>query len=711
MSNFKIKIIFWFINILLLIFWFFALKYGFFYKSDDFAYNKLLSLYNLTYRNSIGWDKNIVLVKIDKKFFDKMWITPSTFHRWYYAQLLKKLQSYGVKNVVFDVFFQNLKYWTWNSKLQKIYNKSLEIFDNRFKKQLSWNIVLWVLPWYNNNKIIVPEKKFLKQWVFLWYTESHIDKWSINDWVYTYIKYKSWYIFSLWYEAYLNLLYVNWDITGNIIVKNELSNNIFSPNYLLVKTSNPKYDIKLPVTRDYNWWYFSFTPLFRLKSTVLSYSLYDVLTDKDNIYSDIFKNKTVFIWATDETLNDIKTSYLWIIPWVMFHINNFLSIKNWKYIYVLPYNWSFVILVIIFIIWFLFIFFFQSETLSIILFFILLVLLYLSSSYILLNENVILPIWTFVIILTIKLFIDILNILLISEKRKQFLNKLFNKYIWEKVLNKTDKNKWLRIAEDKKIALMFSDIASFTNISEKLTAKEVIQMLNIYFWKTNKPIIRSNWFIDKYVWDAIMAFWENVEYSDEILKSIIQIQKNHKQIMLNIKEKMWKTIDIYTRIWLHYGEAIVWDVWDINSKISYTAIWDNVNLASRLEWINKFYWTNIIISQTFYEKIKNKEEFALRLIDKITVKGKTEPINIYQVMNLYSFEITDDLKEYLDKFQYWLKFYFSWEFIKAKDIFQELFILKRWREDSVLRVLLDRIDYLLQNETKDWNGIWKFTSK
>ena len=715
MRNRKIKIIFLVINLLLLGLWFIILKYWRFWETDNFAYSELLQLH-LNRNKSRGWlriwyNKNAILVKIDRKTFNQLWVTPSTFHRWYYAKLVKKLQSYGVKNIVFDVFFQGLHYGSWTNKVQKIYNKSLEIFDDRFANSLSWNVTLWVIPWYWKNRLIFPGKKFLKKWVNLWYVQSHSNESSINNGIDPYVKYKSWYILNLWYAWYFNRLYAEWKIGKKINIEIKKTKKLFWANTLTIQTTNKKYNKIIPLSKDYYWNDFVFTPLFILDKSIPSYSMVDILDNKINYPHYIFKNKTIFVWSTDSTLNDIKLSYLWMIPGVDFHINSFLSIKNNQYIYLLWYKWSFVILLLLFIIWYLFVNLFKSEALSIIVFFVLLSLIYISSLYAFEKDGILIPIGSLTVMLIIKLFFDILNTLLINEKRKELLNKLFNKYVWEKVLKKTDENKWWNIAEKKKIVLMFSDIASFTNISEKLTAEEVIQMLNLYFEQTNKPIIKSHWFIDKYVWDAIMAFWENMDSSDSILKAIIQIQKNHPKIMENVQEKLWKDIDIHTRIWLHYGEAIVWDVWDVNNKISYTAIWDNVNLASRLEWINKYYGTNIMVSETFYAKIKNKEDFAIRLVDKITVKWKTEPINIYHTMPYYTFEITEELIDYLSKFEIALNLYFQWEFNKSKEKFLELTIFKIWKEDTVLKMILERLEYLIENKPKNWDGVWRFKTK
>ena len=702
----KITLIFIILNLTLLVLWFFFIKNHSFSRIDDFIYSKILSTSVNKYNTR--WENKVILLKIDKKFFDKMWVTTSTFHRWYYSKLLEKTQKYWVENITFDVYFWDLKYWIWENKVQKIYNKSLQIFDNNFEKNINNKVILWAIP--DGNKIIMPSKKFLKNTSWVGHVKSHINKSDINNWVYPYLNYKEKKILPLWYVAFLNKLYIDWKINKDIQISKIKSNNIFKPDILNIKTSNKKYNFQIPLSKDREWNDYIFTPLFKTLNNIKSYSIYDIISDKDNIYESIFKNKNIFVWATDETLNDMKLSYIGIIPWVVFHINQFLSMYNNKYIYVASNTLSFIILVSIFIISYIFVVAFKDEKLSIITFLSLILFLFLSFYYLFVSEWILIPLWTIIVIFFIKLLIDILNVLFINQDKKEFVTNLFNKYIWDKVLTKKE-NTHNNVADKKNIALMFSDIASFTNISEKLTPKEVIDMLNIYFEKTNTPIIRSKWFIDKYVWDAIMAFWEDLECLDNVIYSIIQIQRIHPKIMDDIKDKLWKDINIFTRIWLHYGEAVVWDVWDTKSKISYTAIWDNVNLASRLEWINKYYGTNIMISQNFYEKIQKKEEYAIRLLDKITVKWKTKPIKIYQVMPYYTHEITHELVSYIKEFEHMVNFYFNWEFTQAQNIIDKLAILNLWKDDKVLNLYSERLKTLIENPPSNWDGIWKFTTK
>lgn len=707
MKSRKVDIIFVLINIVLLVFWYFSIKNHTMWRVDDFFYSKIWQLFQNKYK--LKWESDLILLKIDEDFFKKMWVTVSTFHRWYYANLLKKLQEYWVKNIVFDVYFWDLKYQEKWNKVQKIYNKSLQVFDNDFEKNLKDNVVLWAIPDWDS--VIMPAKRFLKNNTWIGHVKSHVNESDINDWVYSFLKDKNREkVLTLGYEWYLNRLYKLWEIDKHFEVKIKDWASVFAPRIMEIKTSNPKHYFQIPLSTDYLNWSFIMTPFFRSTNKIRSYSIYNILKDEDNIYRSIFAWKTVFIWATDETLNDIKLSYLGFVPGVMFHINQFLSIYSWQYIYMSSVFFSFTILFIIFIISYALVVAFKDEKMSIISFIWFIVFLLLCFYYLFVSSWILMPLWSILAILSIKLLLDVLHILFINQERKRFVTNLFNKYIWDRVLEKKWETKW-SIADKKNIVVMFSDIAWFTNISEKLEAKEVIDMLNAYFDKTNTSIIRTNWFIDKYIWDAIMAFWEDAENIDSILDAIIQIQKVHPQIMELVKSKIWKDIHISTRIWLHYGEAVIWDVWDARSKISYTAIWDNINLASRLEWINKYYNTNIIISEDIYNRIQEKDNYAIRLLDKIIVKWKSKPLKIYELMSLYKQEITQDLISYIVDFEMAIGLYFQWNFEKSKEIFNRLEILSFGMNDPSLSVFLDRIHFLLRDRPDDWNWVWRFDKK
>jgi len=702
----KINLIFLLLNFVLVILWVFFVKNETFSALDDWITRKLYSHFFVD-RNVPG-NKDVVLIKIDEKFFDDMWVTTWTFHRWYYANLVNKLNEYWAKNVVLDVFFGDLVLSTW-WKYQKFFNTTVKYFNNELIKSLSWNVVLGVIP--SENWIYKPSEKFLSKWVWLWYVESHLNKNQINDWA---IPVKN-NILTLWIAAYLNRLYVNWIIWKEITVK-KISWWYFlfpwlkfSPDYLLIETTNPKVNFKIPLSKDHNWNDFLFTRLFFVYPKV-SYSMADVLKNNIEYPESIFEWKTAFIWSTDQTLNDVKLSYLWIIPWVSFHINSFLNIKNQLWAYKAPVGLVFLLITLLFLLWYIFVILGKNQVKSVIAFVVLSFSLFISYIILFNIKGLIIPVWTILLLFFVKLLLDILHILLIVGIDREKFKRWFSVYVWEKVLKKKEELLWWRLTEKKEIALMFTDIASFTDISEKLTANEVVNMLNIYFKKANFILKETDIYIDKYIWDAIMAFWEDNINFDLILEKAILFQKNHSNISENIYTAIWKKINLQTRIWLHYGVAVVGEIWN-DPKMNYTAIWDNVNLASRLEWINKYYWTNIILSEDFYFKLKRKVDFAIRLLDKITVKWKTKPIKIYNALILSKNQITDEIREYIKLFEIWLSYYFEWNFENAKKAFGELLLTDFWKNDKVLKVFIERVDYLLAHKPWKWDWIWRFKTK
>lgn len=296
-------------------------------------------------------------------------------------------------------------------------------------------------------------------------------------------------------------------------------------------------------------------------------------------------------------------------------------------------------------------------------------------------------------------------------KRKEITN-LFDKYVWKEVLEKKEQeNSSKKISEQKKVFVLFTDIEWFTSISEKLKPQQTIDMLNIYFKYMNQEIEKSGWFIDKYVWDAVIAFWEDKKYSDNVLKVILNMKILHKKINEEIREKISQDITINTRFWVHYGEVIVWDIWDESWKISYTIIGDNVNLASRLEWINKYYWTNIIISENILPTIKHSWNFYYRLLDKIIVKWKKEWIKIYELIATKSELDNLEYIKYIRKFEKWIYYYFTWNFITSFWILSELKQEKFSKDDIALNIMYDRVKLLKESPPKNWDGIWRYNVK
>jgi len=210
-----------------------------------------------------------------------------------------------------------------------------------------------------------------------------------------------------------------------------------------------------------------------------------------------------------------------------------------------------------------------------------------------------------------------------QRKEKGKIKNIFGKYVSREVLAQILKNpdKIELGGEEKEITILFSDIRGFTSFSEKTNPRMLINFLNEYFSLMTGLVIQNKGTLDKYIGDAIMAFWgapvENEKQTDLALKTAIE--------MIQGLEKFPK---LKIGVGIHTGMAIVGNVGS-NDRIQYTAIGDTVNIASRLEGLNKEFGTEIIISEKTKNKLKNN--YNLKNLGSATVKGKKEKISIYSI--------------------------------------------------------------------------------
>ena len=249
------------------------------------------------------------------------------------------------------------------------------------------------------------------------------------------------------------------------------------------------------------------------------------------------------------------------------------------------------------------------------------------------------------------------------------------------------------------MTVMFSDIRSYTAISESLTPKEIFDLLNNYFHLTN-PIIEKNYgIIDKYIGDAIMALFPR--QPDDALRSAIEIKKmllafNQKQVENNHPKFL-------TGVGLHYGTVEIGAVGD-QKRLQATVIGDAVNLASRLESATKLYAIEIIISDDVYTKLEKPSDFKLRMIDTVRVKGKDTPIVLYEVYDIDDPAIIEKKDQLMPTFSEAMACYKSGDFEKAIELFKVCH--ETCPEDTVSPVYVKRCTTLIRIPPgDDWAGI------
>jgi adenylate cyclase len=226
-------------------------------------------------------------------------------------------------------------------------------------------------------------------------------------------------------------------------------------------------------------------------------------------------------------------------------------------------------------------------------------------------------------------------------KQKRFIKGVFAKYVPPAVVDKMIANpKLLTLGgEQREITAMFTDIASFTTISERLDPKTLVSFLNDYLDKLTRIIFKYGGTLDKYEGDAIISFFgapvELQNHREAALRASIEMQKACAEI-----SDKWRSIcgrDIVTRIGLNSGTVVVGNMGS-DLRFDYTAIGDAMNLASRLEGANKHFDTRILASSAvIYDKnegLKCPSDIVIRPVALVKVKGKTEAVKVFEIVGL-----------------------------------------------------------------------------
>ncbi|WP_391484079.1 CHASE2 domain-containing protein [Aliarcobacter butzleri] len=281
--------------------------------------------------------------------------------------------------------------------------------------------------------------------------------------------------------------------------------------------------------------------------------------------------------------------------------------------------------------------------------------------------NILFPIATVLIasIMT-TLFDYFYNIKKEEAIKAKFASKV-SKNVMDDILKNIDKNEFS--AKSKEVTIFFSDIRGFTNISEKLDAKELISFLNRYMQPMSEIIIKYQGTIDKFIGDAIMAYWnapiDIKNHCDLALKASLEQLEVLEKLNVELQKENLPKIDI--GIGLNTGTVIVGEMGS-SLRSDYTVIGDTINLGSRVESLCKYYDSKLNISN--FTKDKLQEEYIFRFLDLVKVKGKNEPVEIWQVLG--KGEAKESLKEELDLYHKAIEFYKNSDFINALEIFESL---------------------------------------
>lgn len=643
--------------------------------------------------NDISINKNIIIVEIDeetlawrKDNFWKItvnWLWRFPFDRSYYATVIDNLKEAGVAVIALDVIF---------------WEKSNDISDDKLSESIknAWNIILWL--WTDSYWTI--QQPYIKFWKYMftsWYFAPNVDK--STGVVYS-IKPISKFRWSDIIYSHFSIAIIKWFYSKIYDDKKYLTGNTLSSQdkYVienkieLLKSRKNQNEVLINYTDSYNFDKKSFLDIYN-----------------NNFDKDQFKDKIVLIWSTAKWIKDTFNTPIWVEYWVYTHanmINTILSKNGIKY-FDKNIEWFLIFLLIIVSAYFNISkssYVLILSNIAIVSIFVLLILYISILTNLLLNYSIELA-----IALVFSLAVSNIVKYLIENKHKTKLNKALSEYVSEDIANEILSWEW-KISlnwENKNIAILFSDIEWFTSISEKLLPEDLVWFLREYLSSMSNIIMDNKWFVNKYEWDAIMALWWvfgfNQDSSYQMCLSALKQQEALKQ--LNIEWKNRGFSEIKVRIWMHFWKAIIWNIWSEGRKMEFTALWDSVNLASRLEWVNKFYWTYICVSEDVYNIEKNNFEF--RYLDKIRVKWKQNSINIYELISL-KWELNIEKQKILSKFDEAIELYKEMKFKDALEIFKELY--ESWDKPSMTYKKRCEV-YTKKHPNDSWDGVWTMNSK
>ena len=310
-----------------------------------------------------------------------------------------------------------------------------------------------------------------------------------------------------------------------------------------------------------------------------------------------------------------------------------------------------------------------------------------------------------------KIDTSILEIDIISNSLENMRTglKSFQKYVPSDLVSELiSMGKEAKIDGEKKVlSVLFTDIEGFTSITERNTPEDLVKDLAQYLGLMGGVIMKEKGVIDKYIGDAIMAFWgapkdvDNHAYHACI--SAILCKREEKKLMIKWKE-LGKDL-FHSRIGISTGELVVGNMGS-DKRLSYTVLGDSVNLSARLESINKQYGTYILISEDTYKEVKDL--FVTRFLDKVAVKGKTVGVCIYELIEEKQ-NVSKDELTFIENFEFAVQLYSNRQWDKAIEAFNELL---KYKDDKTSKIYIERcLEFKKSPPSSDWNGIFVWSIK
>jgi adenylate cyclase len=307
------------------------------------------------------------------------------------------------------------------------------------------------------------------------------------------------------------------------------------------------------------------------------------------------------------------------------------------------------------------------------------------------------------------------NQMVVELRAKERIQNAFGMFVDPRIVADLVKGSGdIEHGERQVVTVFFSDIVGFSSISEDLAPMATVNLLNHYFSAVTESIRANNGILDKFIGDAVMAFWcapfspGDTHAAAACLSALTQQEaiKQVNQNLPNIVGLRRNAPTISARMGIATGEAVVGTVGSTVSK-SFTVIGDTVNLASRLEGVNKAFGTRIIVAESTLRLAR--QEIETRELDLITVAGKTEPVRIFELL-CPTGQLKPEQTKLVPEFEKGLAAYRARDWDIAEQHFRRCVEIKP--DDAPSLLYLERIATLRkQLPPADWDGVWRFTHK
>ncbi len=288
----------------------------------------------------------------------------------------------------------------------------------------------------------------------------------------------------------------------------------------------------------------------------------------------------------------------------------------------------------------------------------------------------------------------------LAQKKEKNIRNIFQKYVPQEIIDGIFNNpESMLVGDSRVVSILFSDIRGFTTISESMMPDDLVSNLNRYFSYMVDVIMNRKGIIDKYIGDAIMAFFgAPVKHEDDAFQSVLAGIEMIKALeVFNTKQKELQKPPFRIGIGINYGVVTVGNI-GTERKMDYTVIGDTVNLASRCEGLTKEYKQDFIITESVYYKVK--DELPTRLLDSVAVKGKSQGVKIYTTKK----KLNNKEKKAWELHNTGMEHYYKREFKKAVGCFNK--VAEYLPQDYASELLIQRCtEYINTPPSKDWDGV------